>query len=53
MKYISISVRNKTYLIAQHDIRKIHLNPKRKRPAIPLYEDHDYKMILYFLLVLL
>jgi len=44
MKYISLSVR-KAYLIAQHDIRKIHLKPNRKRPSIPQYEDGDYKMI--------
>lgn len=38
MKFICLSVKNKTYKVAESDIKKIHFKKLNKRPSLPQYE---------------
>jgi len=44
MKYIAIKMRNKTFRIAESDIKKIHIKSNKKRPSLPTYDEENFKM---------
>ena len=44
MKYIAIKMRNKTFRIAESDIKKIHIQSNKNRPSLPTYDQENFKM---------
>lgn len=45
MKYISLSIRNKTYKLSENDIKRIHLKMKKERPLLPSYQERISKLV--------
>jgi len=37
MKFISLQIKNKTYKVAENDIKRIHLKDERETPFLPSY----------------
>lgn len=43
MKYIMLKVKKHTYRVLEHDIKRIHIRNKSKRPLLPPF-DQNHKI---------